>query len=308
MSDSKDNLISNSLNENNKPRVFKNTKKNFDWGLIFKKNNEQTKEGNITEQKNGKEIIIKDVEESRKEKSMQSELDLLVKRDKQAILLGETPFPVRPLKRLKPDSKNVKDSLNEISDVENDILQIQKRKEPALKFSNFINQVNFDPPKEEDSGEEFNIDLSDGYEDLEELPLYSCNCKKSRCLKLYCDCIRNNGFCGSKCNCLDCANIKGNKARYKAIQELTFKNPKVFNPIVTRPDNSKVHHKGCYCVKSECLKNYCVCYEYGVACGSNCRCTNCKNVTSKVFYKQKNIKQLQSTNIINIVRQTKNDS
>lgn len=308
MSDLKDNLISKSLNENNKQRVSKNTKKDFDWGLIFKKSNQLTKGDEIKEQKNRRETIIKDEEEPKKEKSMQSESDLLVKRDKQAILLGETTFPVRPLKRLKPDPKNSKDNLNEISDVANDITQIQKRKEPAFKFSNFINQLNFDPPKEEDSGEEFDIDLSDGYGDLEELPLYSCNCKKSKCIKLYCDCIRNNGFCGPKCNCLDCANIKGNSERYEVIQELTFKNPKVFNPIVSRPDNIKVHHKGCYCVKSECLKNYCVCYEYGVACGINCRCTNCRNATSKVFYKQKNIKRLQSTNIVNIVRQTKKDS
>jgi hypothetical protein len=35
-----------------------------------------------------------------------------------------------------------------------------------------------------------------------------CNCKKSRCLKLYCDCFRMDKYCDG-CNCNDCANIVG---------------------------------------------------------------------------------------------------
>lgn len=33
-----------------------------------------------------------------------------------------------------------------------------------------------------------------------------CNCKKSRCLKLYCDCFRMEKYCDG-CNCIECANI-----------------------------------------------------------------------------------------------------
>lgn len=32
----------------------------------------------------------------------------------------------------------------------------------------------------------------------------SCNCKNSKCLKLYCECFRNKGYCGNSCNCIGC--------------------------------------------------------------------------------------------------------
>ena len=37
--------------------------------------------------------------------------------------------------------------------------------------------------------------------------LVVCNCKKSRCLKLYCDCFRIQRYCNGSCNCNDCANL-----------------------------------------------------------------------------------------------------
>ena len=38
-----------------------------------------------------------------------------------------------------------------------------------------------------------------------------CNCKKSKCLKLYCDCFANGGFCGPSCSCVNCANKVENR-------------------------------------------------------------------------------------------------
>ena len=32
-----------------------------------------------------------------------------------------------------------------------------------------------------------------------------CNCQKSRCIKLYCECYANGVYCDG-CNCLDCLN------------------------------------------------------------------------------------------------------
>lgn len=37
-----------------------------------------------------------------------------------------------------------------------------------------------------------------------------CNCKKSKCLKLYCECFSNGLFCGKECECTSCANVELN--------------------------------------------------------------------------------------------------
>ena len=33
-----------------------------------------------------------------------------------------------------------------------------------------------------------------------------CTCKKSKCLKLYCECFANGRVCGVECGCLECSN------------------------------------------------------------------------------------------------------
>lgn len=39
--------------------------------------------------------------------------------------------------------------------------------------------------------------------------LKTCNCRKSRCLKQYCECFREKEFCSHRCNCLSCHNLPG---------------------------------------------------------------------------------------------------
>jgi len=34
-----------------------------------------------------------------------------------------------------------------------------------------------------------------------------CNCKNSKCLKLYCECFKSKGFCSHKCSCVGCGNM-----------------------------------------------------------------------------------------------------
>jgi hypothetical protein len=90
-----------------------------------------------------------------------------------------------------------------------------------------------------------------------------CNCKKSKCLKLYCECFAAERFCDG-CNCQECHNTKATvDIRDKAMKEVKTKNPKAFaNRFVASDDakvgnQAKVHTMGCKCKKSECLKKYC---------------------------------------------------
>ena len=61
-----------------------------------------------------------------------------------------------------------------------------------------------------------------------------CNCKKSHCLKLYCECFSNKSYC-SGCNCVSCLNTQENEAqREKAMQATLERNPIAFDPKITR--------------------------------------------------------------------------
>lgn len=112
-----------------------------------------------------------------------------------------------------------------------------------------------------------------------------CNCTKSMCLKLYCECFANGEFCRD-CNCKDCHNNLANEGeRTRAIKSSLERNPNAFKPKIVSGMGSKgkteaaerLHMKGCHCKKSNCLKNYCECYEAKVACTERCKCCGCKN-------------------------------
>lgn len=55
-----------------------------------------------------------------------------------------------------------------------------------------------------------------------------CNCTKSQCLKLYCDCFANGEFC-QDCNCKECFNnLEYEDERQKAIKICLERNPNAF--------------------------------------------------------------------------------
>ncbi|XP_066913467.1 protein lin-54 homolog [Clytia hemisphaerica] len=108
-----------------------------------------------------------------------------------------------------------------------------------------------------------------------------CNCTKSQCLKLYCECFANGEFCNN-CNCRSCLNNMQHEAeRSRAIKLCLERNQYAFHPKIgkgkVKGDNERRHTKGCNCKRSGCLKNYCECYEAKILCSALCRCVGCKN-------------------------------
>ncbi|KAI1285799.1 Protein lin-54 -like protein [Halotydeus destructor] len=109
-----------------------------------------------------------------------------------------------------------------------------------------------------------------------------CNCTKSQCLKLYCDCFANGEFCNG-CNCNNCFNnLEHEEDRQKAIKMCLERNPHAFHPKIGKGRGQgdvaeRRHTKGCNCRRSGCLKNYCECYEAKILCSELCKCCGCKN-------------------------------
>lgn len=140
-----------------------------------------------------------------------------------------------------------------------------------------------------------------------------CNCKRSRCLKLYCECFAAGIYC-KDCNCCECLNVvpasispEEIAARAKARQESDGPDEFGYEDRVRhcdaggsplgadsqlrtgglasssssstskRKQHAKRSEAGCSCKRSLCLKKYCECFEAGVFCDKSCRCISCHN-------------------------------
>lgn len=63
--------------------------------------------------------------------------------------------------------------------------------------------------------------------------LPQCNCKNSRCLKLYCECFASGEYCHDNCNCMTCANnLVQERARAEAMHVILERNPLAFKPKI----------------------------------------------------------------------------
>ncbi|KAL3500356.1 hypothetical protein ACH5RR_039449 [Cinchona calisaya] len=123
-----------------------------------------------------------------------------------------------------------------------------------------------------------------------------CNCKKTKCLKLYCDCFAAGIYCAEPCACQGCFNRpEYEDTVLETRQQIESRNPLAFAPKIiqhlTEPPtddyvedganftpSSSRHKRGCNCKKSKCLKKYCECYQNNVGCSDGCRCEACENI------------------------------
>lgn len=89
----------------------------------------------------------------------------------------------------------------------------------------------------------------------------ACNCKKSKCSKLYCECYSASLKCSKDCGCSNCSNQ----------QEIDPAPP------------AKQSLKGCTCRKTGCRKKYCECFQNRFFCSAKCKCCSCENSQGQSF-------------------------
>ena len=106
-------------------------------------------------------------------------------------------------------------------------------------------------------------------------PRIHCTCKKTKCIKKYCECFSSGNLCYN-CKCENCENKPyyiENKNNIIKTDEENNEN----NIELNEEENEEKKLIICTCSKSGCNKNYCECFKAKVKCNNKCRCIKCLN-------------------------------
>ena len=156
-------------------------------------------------------------------------------------------------------------------DSKNFVLINQNKEEKDNNINNNKNNINI------------NYIKSDSNNNLQN-PRIHCTCKKTKCIKKYCECFSSGNLCYN-CKCENCENKPyyiENKNNIKKEEE---------NIELDEDENEEKKLIICTCSKSGCNKNYCECFKAKVKCNNKCRCIKCLN-------KQDEKKELEVPKII----------
>ncbi|KAK6130168.1 hypothetical protein DH2020_036084 [Rehmannia glutinosa] len=155
----------------------------------------------------------------------------------------------------------VASSDRDIDRVENDVVPVEDACQASGFVANEETNIQSSPKKKRRRVEQ----AGDG-----ETSCKRCNCKKSKCLKLYCECFAAGVYCVEPCACIDCFNKPVHEDTVLATRkQIESRNPLAFAPKVIRgsesiseigDDSSKTpasarHKRGCNCKKCEGCKN-----------------------------------------------------
>ena len=135
------------------------------------------------------------------------------------------PSGTKTVKRYALNSMN-SFILNDSSSSINSILELSKKR-PNNQTNSVI------PPTAKPNNEhEDSSQISSANKSKKKI---SCNCKKSKCLKLYCDCFTAGEVCGPDCNCCDCHNSINHINERNAVRDAILeRNPSAFKSKIKK--------------------------------------------------------------------------